>query len=549
MYKNFWILSIIILLAAILRFWSLGGNPPGLTWDEVSHGYNAYSILQTGRDEYGNLLPLNLKSFGDYKPALYTYFTIPFVAVLGLTEAAVRFPSALAGVGIVILIYLLLIELTKNVKLGLLGSLMAAVSPLAVQFSRPAFETNVALFFNLLGTFLFLKGLKKNIFLPLSAVSFGLSLFVYQASRLFVPLLVLGLIVLYFKDLSLNRRTVVSAGILAVFAAIMVFVTVGMGQSNRLAVMNYFAYRRSESQIQEIVKEDRMTESGFAFQLMHGEWFAYARGLLERYLIYFSPKMLFLEGDYGPRHRVPDLGVLSYASVLFIPLGIVLLWRRFPGAKLIFLWWVLAPLPGALSRDLITMMRSFNLLFPLAVLEGAGLYLLGNIFWKLGRRWFAIFAAVAVVFLIGNLLIFLDRYFIHAPKEYSAGWLYGYKEAVTKMAQLQQGDSADRIVMTDSYGQPYIYYLFYTKYPPQRFQRQAVLDQPTVDVGTVRKIDNIEFRHVYWPQDRFIKNGLFIGSPEELPDRDILPFADFRVLDEVKFLDGLGAFKIVESKP
>ena len=93
--KNTAILLVIVLLAAVIRLWQLDSNPPGLTWDEAALGYNGYSIMQTGRDEYGSFLPLSLKSFGDYKPAVYAYLTIPFIAILGLTEWAVRLPSAL----------------------------------------------------------------------------------------------------------------------------------------------------------------------------------------------------------------------------------------------------------------------------------------------------------------------------------------------------------------------------------------------------------------------------------------------------------------------
>src|SRR3990167_2080459 len=99
------ILLVIIIIAAILRLWNLGGNPPHLTPDEAALGYNAYSILKTGKDEYGQILPVIFKSFGDYKPGLYVYLTVPFVAIFGLTEFAVRLPSALFCILSVFLIF------------------------------------------------------------------------------------------------------------------------------------------------------------------------------------------------------------------------------------------------------------------------------------------------------------------------------------------------------------------------------------------------------------------------------------------------------------
>src|SRR3989338_344065 len=89
-----WILIPVILLAAVLRFYQLGQNPPSLDWDETAHGYNAYSILKTGRDEYGYKFPLYFRSFDDYKPPIYTYLVVPAVAIFGLNDFAVRFPSA-----------------------------------------------------------------------------------------------------------------------------------------------------------------------------------------------------------------------------------------------------------------------------------------------------------------------------------------------------------------------------------------------------------------------------------------------------------------------
>ena len=93
-----WKLIFIFLIAAALRLFALGSNPPGLYWDEVSLGYNAYSILKTGHDEHNRFLPIDtFKAFGDYKPPGYIYATVPSIALFGLNNFAVRLPSALAG--------------------------------------------------------------------------------------------------------------------------------------------------------------------------------------------------------------------------------------------------------------------------------------------------------------------------------------------------------------------------------------------------------------------------------------------------------------------
>ena len=52
------LLGIIVVFAAWLRLTNLTSNPPALSWDEVSIGYNAYTILTNGTDEHGVRFPL-----------------------------------------------------------------------------------------------------------------------------------------------------------------------------------------------------------------------------------------------------------------------------------------------------------------------------------------------------------------------------------------------------------------------------------------------------------------------------------------------------------
>ena len=67
--KTFPVLSFlfILTLATFLRLYRLKDNPAGFFCDEASIGYNAYSILTTGKDEWGQPWPLFFRAFGEYK--------------------------------------------------------------------------------------------------------------------------------------------------------------------------------------------------------------------------------------------------------------------------------------------------------------------------------------------------------------------------------------------------------------------------------------------------------------------------------------------------
>ena len=137
---GFWpLLTLIFALAFFLRIYRVADTPHDLYVDEVAIGWNAYSILKTGRDEYGTRLPLFFRSYDDYKLPVYIYTTTLSEAILGKTAFAVRFPAVLFGT-LTVLVFILLVKLlTGSQKLALLTGLLLAISPVSLQFTRAGY--------------------------------------------------------------------------------------------------------------------------------------------------------------------------------------------------------------------------------------------------------------------------------------------------------------------------------------------------------------------------------------------------------------------------
>src|SRR3989344_8926997 len=102
---KYFLLSLIFLLGAFLRLYHLDLSPQHLNWDETALGYTSYSLIQTARDEYGRFLPLTLKSFNDYKGAIYAYLIAALIPIFGLNEITIRLPSAIAGSLLILVAY------------------------------------------------------------------------------------------------------------------------------------------------------------------------------------------------------------------------------------------------------------------------------------------------------------------------------------------------------------------------------------------------------------------------------------------------------------
>ncbi len=146
------------LLVAFLYFYDVPKNPVGFFVDEASIAYNAHTVAQTGRDEYGEALPLYFRAFGEYKSPVYIYVLSLVFRVTGPSSLVARIVSATAGLFAAAMFGFLGAYLTTRLTsrriVGLIVFLAAALTPWLFEISRLVFE--VALLPALLGLFLLL---------------------------------------------------------------------------------------------------------------------------------------------------------------------------------------------------------------------------------------------------------------------------------------------------------------------------------------------------------------------------------------------------------
>lgn len=545
-------LIFILILAAVLRLWTLGGNPIHLTQDEASLGYNAYSILHTGRDEYGTWFPLVFKSFGDFKPGLYVYLTVPSVALFGLTEFATRFPGALTGIIAVWLVYLLAHEFypqfeikIKNyqLKIGEITAFLTAISPWHIHLSRGAWETNLSLTITLAGILFFAKGLKLTKYLYVSAIFFGLTFLAYQGAKLATPLVLVALILSQHREIKVQWRKLIKPAGLFLLVVLPILFSLRYG-SGRLRVFNLFSYRRPDSQIAQILNQDNSPNKNSLYYLYHSESLNQLRVFLLHYFSYFSPRFLMFEGDWTtPRHATPYHGVIYIFDAALVFAGIYYLTGlNNYYSKFLIIWLLLAPIPSALSRDLVHGVRSFNLVIPLVMLTSIGLFALINRFGKYQKL---IFVSIFLLYSV-SLIRFLDLELVHSPQLTAQSWYYGYKQVVNFVTPVQ--DNYSQVVVAQSFDQPYIFFLFYQKYDPAKWWSQAKLvENSQGDAGFIEKLDNIHFRPLSWSGDKYLLNTLIIGAPFNYEPSTLTdPLSN--LIQTITYPNGNPAFYIFQTK-
>ena len=535
---------LIIVLAFILRFWRLG-DYPALNADEAAIGYNAYSLIQTGKDEHGNTWPIHFQSFNDYKPGLYFYVVLPFVKVLGLNEWAVRIPGATLGVLTVLIIYLLTKELFKNEKISIFSALFLAISPWHIHFSRGGWEVNLATFLITLGVYLFLKGLKNPKYYMLSAITFSLSLYAYHVARVVVPLLGLVLLIIYFKDIFIKKNLkilVISFSLLVITILPLAKELVGPAGISRAAGVGLFADSGPLNRINE-QRGEHANFISFIPMVLHNKAANYGLAFLENWVSHYSGEFLFLSGDEIQRDKVPETGELYLFEIVTVLLGAIFLLKSSiinrKSVLLIFSWLLISPLASALTFQSPHALRAHNMVIPITIISAIGLNYLLSWLRKINLKFVICLLVIAIAW---SFMRYAHMYWVHMSKEYPFSSQYGVKELVSYLNETVES-RYKKAVVTNRYDQPYILFLFYLKYDPAKFQGEHTLTlRDQYGFSTVRSFGKYTFTSITnWDRTREnFRDYLIAGTDEE-----ILPGTN--VVKEIYGINGCKYFQVVAN--
>ena len=552
----------IIVIASLVRFIQLGQNPPSLYWDEVALGYNAYSITKTGKDETGRFLPLQyFQSFGDYKPPVYIYSAVPGIALFGLSEWTTRLPSALAGVFTVSLTYFLtklIIEkaqqeqyhkkplfhfLSKNTTqlqrsqlnahlLALIAAFLLAISPWHIQISRVAYEANIGTFLTVLGIYSFLRGVYgKGRWLMLSSTSFALTLYTFNSNRVFTPLIVFLLTILFVKKLFKTKNKILWIATSLIVGIVLVFPLVPHLLSKegqlRYKEVNIFSNPRSVEKANERIER---SQNALWAKIFNNWRIYYAQDWLSGYFSHFQADFLFISGDVNPRFSSGDTGQLYLIYLPFLIFGsyhMVVSKRK--EYYLVLFWLALAPVPAAFAREVPHALRILHILPTFEIIASIGFVSTLNsitnhkfqikILPDSSKITTGLLTLVTSFLLLGQLIYFLYNYYTYYPKDFYKEWQYGYKQMVNELVKLQ--DNYDRVIITDALGRAYINVAFYQIYPPEKFQqlRQVKTDDLGFGFIEVKGFDKYEFRGINWRSEIIgldaRQTGLVVCIPAE----------------------------------
>lgn len=536
----------IVFLAFFLRFNKLGEIPPSLSWDEVSLGYNAYSLLETGRDEHGKFLPLaTFEAYGDYKPPGYIYATVPFVALFGLNEFSVRVPSALAGSLTILVAYFLIRELFGNKSyriykanrqshfFPLLSAFLLAISPWHLNLSRAGFEANLALFFIVMGIWLFFKTIHVNgKWLLASVIFFVLALYTFNSARIFIPFFGLLLLIIYRQRLWQIKKWVVVAGLLSAILLVPLIPHLLSTEGRlRFREVNIFSDLKP---IETANKRIEIDKNMWWAKIIHNRRLLFALEMARHYFDNLNMNFLFINGDGNPKFSIRDVGQLYLWDLPFLVAGFYFLARKKEGEWFIPILWLLAGvLPAAVARETPHALRTENSLPSWQIITAYGFISMAQ--WLNGSMAKKkVLVGLAGFALLLNFSYYLHNYYFNYPKEFAAEWQWGYKEAIRATAGIEE--RYDKVRITDSIGRPYMYVLFYKKYDPKKFWQEVERTSDPYGLFNIHGFGKYEFGlHKEYENQKI----LYVQSPKDAP-------REANILQKIKYPNGKTALVIYD---
>jgi hypothetical protein len=395
-HRSYLIILPAIILVAGFSFARVTHNPPGYYIDEASISYNAYTLAQTGRDQFETPWPLYFRAFGDYKNPVYIYLLAGIYRFTGPSIMVARLLSATCGVLAASALGLLAWRITRSRTVAVMTFLLVGLTPWHFEISRMVLE--VALY--PLGLALVLlsvhraAGRSRWNWTDVSCVTATLALvtYTYSVGRLLGPLLALGLI--FFATRS--RRGAV--GLTGVLYLLTICPILGFNYAHPGALSDRFRI---------ITYLNPSTPAGDLL-------LTFGRKVLSN----LNPWNVFVSGDPNLEQIAHIYGtpLLPVAAGILAVTGLVVIFRyrgRDPWWRFVIYGLIVAIVPASLTNESVHMLRLAPLMVFLFVLAIPGFETLQVEGGK--RRFFLSLVLVSIVF---QGLIFQWQFYatVHSKK-------------------------------------------------------------------------------------------------------------------------------------
>lgn len=482
--------GLILLWALAVRVAYLDKSPVSVSQDEASLGYTSYSILKTGRDEYGQFLPLNFRSFGDFKPALYSYLSIPFIYLWGLNQTTVRLVSVLAGVASLAAFYKIFELFNKNYWQNVMVLGIMALAPWNWHYSRIALETNLSAAIFAWGGYCFL--VKKQ---GPGTILLALSAYGYHSARVAGPMF----LVLWLGWRYIRKQKVEWKWLVVLIGLLLPLVLTGKSSDSLARFKSESVWRMAPFAPEEVFGKQLTVNSLYFFGVL-------TTGKIAGLLSPTNFTTSFYPWVKESVQYVAEFNALGGIFIIFLIIGIreVFLFIRQEKIQILILWLAAATVPVLATWNWFHLLRMLPGMMVLQIVIGLGVLKILN-----GR-----FRLAVGILAVWQMVYGLNSEFNYSQIQNSQNFnANGYKAGVPQvMAKIEE---VDKVVVDTPDREGYIFFLFYGSIEPRLVQVEAGRRLAEGNYGSFN-FDKFEFRTIDWERDQKMKKTILW-----MPNREV----------------------------
>ena len=463
--RNKW-LCILALLFLIIRLPLLGQMY--LLHDERDIVMSGYSIAKTGRDLYGNFMPINFTGINPDNPLFAIYFSaLGWLVMPWRSVVTARLPFVLISTSLIFLVYEVIYEITKNKRLALLTTIIFCFSPWIFHLTRLAMDVTVAIVYLLSGILFYLK--KKR--LP-AYVLFFLTFYTYQGFRVLIPFLLIYLELFHYSNKrdtqSFIKNSITSAVVFFLLVGSILFIDARV-TANRF---DQLIFSKNESIAADVnFKRSTTIAHPLVSRIFYNKATASVDYVITTFIKGQDFSYLFKNGDYSAINGNASAGQFFLVFFILYYLGLFALGKRFDKNN-----WYIAGF--ALLGLLPAIVRAGSVTFSIrAMLSALGFAYILALGYELGRKTLDNFSPLLkkliMTVLIGTLLINVIY--------------FGYDFYARRPISVGEQFNANEINLVDYMQQTNREWKVYHKYPYEPYMSYVFLDN-TVDFITVQQI-------------------------------------------------------------
>ena len=511
------ILIIFLLIGFVIRITGIEDYPNALNVDEASAGYDAYSILTTGHDRNGNFLPVYFVAWGSGQSVLLSYLMIPFIALFGLSTLSIRLPMAIISCISLVVFYLLLKEIS-NKKMALIGLAFFAICPWHILKSRWALDCNLFPDFILFFIYFLVKGLnsKKKIYYYLSFVIAALSAYTYGTSFFFLPLFIIPLLILlvYKKEITIKQSIISLFIVFIITLPLILFVIINTFNLPQINLPFITIPRLSANRYEQVTS-------------------LFSGNFLENSISNFinAIKVLLLQYDELDWNALYGFGTTYVFSTFFCIIGLLASFikkNKQTKIKYSYIFSICLIISILLMFVCEPNINRLNVIFiPIIYFTVLGIYLT--------------VCSCKKIMSIFIIFIYLISFSAFIPTYFQQNWdnYFTFENNLEEVVQYISTLNKEKIYITNKIKEPYIYVLFYSKYPSQEFFNTVEYDNPNVGLRQVKHFGNYYFGNI-----KKINSSnypcAYVIKKEDLNQYNINP-NDFKITEFEKYV-------VLESK-